>query len=477
MAGTGKSTISRTVAESVAREGRLGASFFFKRGETDRGTMAKFFSTIAADLTRSEPTIARHVKEAIENDPSIFRRAMREQFDKLILQPLSLIQRKEPVIVIVDALDECDEENDIKLMIRLFSQAKTLTSVQLRILLTSRPDLPIRLGFKAIEGKYQDLILHDIPKVVVEHDISLFLKNQLAKIRGEYNSTVSERRQLSSDWPGRSDVQMLVQMAIPLFIFAATVCRFIADTRIGTPHAQLLKVLSSRPGHQLSKLGATYLPVLDSLIVDTSTEQREEILGQFRRIVGSIIILASPLSTPALARILDIPQDEIDGRLDMLHSVLSVPSSAKEPVRLLHLSFRDFLLKKAAENAFWVDEAQTHRTMASNCLRVMGCLRQDICQLKAPGTPRSAIDPQKINIYIPPELQYACRYWVYHIQGAGSQDGNYERVDGFLKRYFIHWLEVLSLIGRARESLRLIKTLQSVFKVCYNIRHDKDTIN
>src|SRR5688572_11858643 len=118
------------------------------------------------------------------------------------------------------------------------------------------------------------------------------------------------------------------------------------------------------------------------MVANKSAEQREEILQQFRHIVGSIIILACPLSTAALARMLDPPRDDIDGRLDMLHSVLSVPSSVNEPVRLLYLSFRDFLLKKAAENAFWVDEAQTHRAMASNCLRVMGCLRRDICQLK-----------------------------------------------------------------------------------------------
>jgi hypothetical protein len=223
MAGTGKSTISRTVAESLAREGRLGASFFFKRGETDRGTMAKFFPTIAADLTRRDPIIARHIKGAIENNPTIFRKAMREQFDKLILQPLSMIQGKEPIVIVVDALDECDEENNAKLMIRLFSNAKTLMSTKLKILLTSRPELPIRLGFKEIEGKYQDLILHDIPRPVVEHDISLFLVNELGRIRGEYNADRSDGQQLASDWPGRANTQTLVKMAIPLFIFATTV--------------------------------------------------------------------------------------------------------------------------------------------------------------------------------------------------------------------------------------------------------------
>ncbi|KAJ6779586.1 hypothetical protein PWT90_04750 [Aphanocladium album] len=312
MAGTGKSTISRTVAESVARDGQLGASFFFKRGEGDQSTMAKFCSTIAADLTRRDPTIARLVKEAIETDPSIFRKSMREQFNKLILQPLSLVQKKDPIVIIVDALDECDEEDNVKLMIYLFSQAKTLDSIQLKVFLTSRPDLPPRLGFKAIEGKYQDLILHEIPKFVVKHDISLFLQKELLRIRHDYNTTVPEDRQLSKNWPTQSDISLLVQMAIPLFIYAATICRFIGDRRLGTPNSQLKKVFQPRPGHHLSKLGSTYLPVLDNLIVGTSAEQQTEILRQFRYIVGSIIILASPLSTTTLARLLYLSRDDID---------------------------------------------------------------------------------------------------------------------------------------------------------------------
>ena len=48
MAGTGKSTISRSVAQKFADRGVLGASFFFKRGEGDRGRAAIFFTTIAA---------------------------------------------------------------------------------------------------------------------------------------------------------------------------------------------------------------------------------------------------------------------------------------------------------------------------------------------------------------------------------------------------------------------------------------------
>lgn len=46
MAGTGKSTISRTVAGRLKQQNLLGASFFFKRGEEDRGTAKKLFPTL-----------------------------------------------------------------------------------------------------------------------------------------------------------------------------------------------------------------------------------------------------------------------------------------------------------------------------------------------------------------------------------------------------------------------------------------------
>ncbi|GJN78789.1 hypothetical protein PLIIFM63780_002298 [Purpureocillium lilacinum] len=304
MAGTGKSTVSRTLAQSFASQNQLGASFFFKRGEADRGSMSKFISTIAADLARRQPATARHIKNAINSDPTILRKAMGEQFDKLIFGPLSMIsqelQRTEPIVIIVDALDECEREDDIKLMIHLFSRAGTLQSVQLKIFLTSRPDLPIRLGFKAIEGKYRGLILHEIPETVVEHDIRTFLEHELARIRSEYNAFLEEDRHLAGDWPGTSNVETLVKMAIPLFIFAATVCLFIADRRIGTPEKQLKKVLRPRAGGRLSQLAKTYMPVLENQVAELSADEREEVLQKFRNIVGSIIILANILLSPYL---------------------------------------------------------------------------------------------------------------------------------------------------------------------------------
>ena len=108
-------------------------------------------------------------------------------------------------------------------------------------------------------------------------------------------------------------------------------------------------------------------------MIDKKTiQQEEQNVRAFRSIVGSIAVLASPLSVPALAQILGIPDGDIEDKLDMLHSVLSVPETAEAPVRLLHLSFREFLVDpgQRAENPFWVDEKEIHQEMAAHCLRV-----------------------------------------------------------------------------------------------------------
>ncbi|KAK4067355.1 hypothetical protein Purlil1_13886 [Purpureocillium lilacinum] len=316
-----------------------------------------------------------------------------------------------------------------------------------------------------MEGEYQNLRLHEISQHVITHDITIFFDEELQRIRREYNSTVREERQLSGGWPGASELRTLVHMAIPLFIFAATVCRFIGDRRFGSPDKQLANVIV-RASVEGSQLAATYLPVLENMVDGKTLNQREESVRVFRIIVGGIVVLASPLSVPALAQILGISKEVIEDKLDMLHSVLSIPERAEAPVRLLHLSFRDFLVEpgQRAENPFWVDEKETHQVMAAHCLRVLECLQQDMCDIKAPGTFRSAIEQRKIEASIPPAVQYASVYWVYHLRNGGAPARHCDQVMSFLERHFLHWIESLSLIDRSRESVHLIGALQLLYK-------------
>lgn len=410
MAGTGKSTISRTVAQSFADAGQLGASFFFKRGEGERGNASRFFTTIAVQLGRTVPAMVPYVRKAIDADPGISGRLMKEQFQNLIFQPLSEVGQISvtmlKLVIVIDALDECEREGDIRNILYLLSQTQQLQPIHIRIFLTSRPELPVRLGFKKMSAHaHQDVILQDIPKVTIAGDISSFLKAKFKKIRDNYNDLHPDSS-LPQDWPSDQCIQALAEMAVPLFIFAATVSRFVGDHR-WSPKRRLADVLKYQISGQASKLDKTYLPVLDHLLANLSDPEQEDLVREFQAVIGSIVVLAEPLGTSSLARLLNIAKETIDCRLDSLHSVLNIPSNPDSPIRLLHLSFREFLLDpyKQGKSPFWVDERERHEVIAARCLELMSeRLGENICHLEFPGKPRGDIDRKRVEKYLPADV-------------------------------------------------------------------------
>jgi hypothetical protein len=470
IAGTGKSTISRTVAQSFADEGLLAASFFFKRGEGDRGNASRFFSTIASQMVVKMPILSSFVSAAIDADPSLTGKSVKEQFEKLILQPLSkasIPQRMSRLVMVIDALDECEREGDIKTILHLLTHVQHIASVSVRVFITSRPELPVRLGFKEVSGTaYQNLILHEIPRSTIEHDITAVLKHELKKTQENHDSR-NPGSPLPSGWPGEKAIHILVEMAIPLFIFAATVSRFVGDVR-WDPQKRLQTVLTYQTASQASKLDRTYFPILDGLLNGLSNLEKETLIREFQIVVGSIILFANPLSTVSLASLLGIPESTVNCRLDSLHSVLSVPTDRSVPVRLLHLSFREFLTdpEKRGKYPFWVDPRVAHEMIATKCVELMShSLEEDVCKLECPGTIRTEIDNQIIDARLPAHVQYACCYWVHHLEQSGVRIHDGCPVHLMLSEHFLHWLEALALIGRLAESIEMISILKTLLDV------------
>ncbi|RTE80803.1 hypothetical protein BHE90_004681 [Fusarium euwallaceae] len=467
MAGTGKSTLSRTLARSLAMNNQLGASFFFKRSEGDRSTSSRLFTTIAAQLGARNPSLASHIKWAIEDDSTISDKGLRIQFEKLILEPLVAFStstgKVETIVLVIDAWDECEvEDRQAKLILHLFSQAR---SQGLKVFLTSRPELSIRLGFRQIEGEYQDLVLHELGQDVVEGDLFSFFSHELTTIRLNYNASLPNGEKLPEGWPGKSSIDRLVSMASPLFIQAATICRLLGDRRHGDPNELLQDVLCYEKTNQETQLDATYLPVLSRLFTGLSARRRKQGLERFKLIVGSIIISARPLSTTSLSKLLSLPLNIIDCQLSLLHSVLSVPQSADAPVTIFHLSFRDFLVdaERHEGDDFWIDETTTHAKMATGCINVMrSFLKEDMCGLRSWKGEASNIERGAIGSCMPEEVKYACLHWSSHVEEAKGNTSA-DDVLAFLNVHFLHWAEALALTMRTVEAITAMQRLLDVF--------------
>jgi hypothetical protein len=142
LAGTGKSTIARTVAHKYSKNG---ASFFFSRGGGDASHAGKFVTTVAVQLANNVLSLKHYICEAIADRSDITSQPLRDQWHQLILRPLSKLGGQGcQYVLVVDALDECDDNNNIQIILKLLAEARSLEKVRLRVFLTSRPCGPSR---------------------------------------------------------------------------------------------------------------------------------------------------------------------------------------------------------------------------------------------------------------------------------------------------------------------------------------------
>ena len=463
MAGTGKSTISRTVARDLKQRGLLGASFFFNRSERDRARSDKLLTTIAKQLVDIQPQFQDGVTKAVRQDSTLVRSSLGEQFDQLLKEPLSTVKtskgQKLLLVIVIDALDECQDDINIQNIIKRLPELQhTLSAVELRFFMTSRPESRILSGFKEVHSKHTAAILHEISQSTVEHDIRVYFQDKLPAIR--------RVRGLDERWPGEENIRRLVRITVPLFIYAATVYRAFEDP-IWDPQVSLEGFLD-HPEWQSSQLAGTYLPVLERLLTGQGERQVRQLVDEFQTIVGAVIILQNPLPIMPLAKMLNIHEATIKNRLNTLQSVIRVPKEAEEPVTLFHQSFRDYLLnpEPRERTKFSIERAAMNRTIGLRCIRVMQRkhfgLRRNICGLSSFGTLRTEIDPLAVQANLPIELQYACRHWASHLQQGHLEPEDQNHIHQFLKKHFLHWLEATGVMGAVTEAIGIVKSLLSI---------------
>ena len=217
---------------------------------------------------------------------------------------------------------------------------------------------------------------------------------------------------------------------------------------------------------EYSKLTGIYFPVLEHAVSQKKPTELSYWVDDFRHIMGTISHLFSPLSSIFLAKFICFDKTKVQGRLNSLQSVVSVPKDSGAPIHLLHLSFGEVLVDRSASDKFWIDEPAGHTQLIKDCLLCMDRdLHRDVCHISDPILKRNEIEKAVLERHVPPELRYACRYWIRHLENSGPSAIDWRQIEDFLKSHFLHWLEVMSLFGRVSETIYNITGLQSLGKV------------
>ncbi|PWY89096.1 hypothetical protein BO70DRAFT_426763 [Aspergillus heteromorphus CBS 117.55] len=454
MAGTGKSTIARTVAGQFHEQGYLGASFFFSRVQEDRAKVEMFFSTLARGLAQRIPGFDACLYQSLPAYDKMQQRSLKDQWECLILKPLRTLESTSlvpvRVVLVIDALDECKGTRAVPDIISLFLEAKVLKRIQLMIFVTSRNEKHILESFEERSDVKRLSLEEGVGATHTEQDISTYVRSELEKIR--------------KGWPEEKQIQELLQWSGKLFIAANTACRFL---RGNFPDRRLSEFLSAKmiTGKGTDNLDQMYRRLLEIVAVGDDGDVFVEL---FPRAVGVILASKQPLSLSDMENFLGIDSEEMKFILNSLNSVLIVPQDRNAAVQLFHLSFRDFLLDKrrCQDERFFIDESKAHRRSFEYCLKHIGSqLKKDMCQLQEPGTLFSDIDKDMITQHISPIVRYGCQYWASHLVDAVVSPwgtGETHMALEFLKEHLLHWVETLALIGRIDDAVTGIAILKSL---------------
>src|ERR1700733_10938560 len=213
-AGSGKSAVSQTVAELCDAHHRLAASFFFLRGAGDRSRIARLIPTLAYQLSIYIPATKPFIQLILHTDPLIVRQALRYQFQKLVIEPTLAVTDTNPttkfMVIIVDALDECDDKDLMAEFIEIIADAyRANRRLPFRVFFTSRVEEHLRkkLEAPAARSVIYHLALQDFDAT---NDIRKFFRHRFATIYEENHRLM---RNITLPWPSHTDLQSLVRKA------------------------------------------------------------------------------------------------------------------------------------------------------------------------------------------------------------------------------------------------------------------------
>jgi hypothetical protein len=367
LAGSGKSTLSTTIANIFRDSGQLGAFLFFDRDVTERNDPMTVIKTIAHQLGISDPSIGAAIRTAIETSPNMLTSPLDRQFQKLVLDSLQDVGPHSPTIVIVlDALDECGTADERAGLLTVLAENFINLPTVIRTVVTSRAEIDIYNAFTS----QHHILAHelDITSPRNSDDVLSYFRHRMALIR---NTNVHLR--LGTDWPGGEVLHRLVLRASGLFVWASTASEFIGGH---DPRKRLDVILRGDVASGAEDaVDGLYRTALESV----GRWNDEDFVADFRNILGVILLARQPLSNAAVDALLHLSERPSIHTISLLGCVLQ----GRPTVRILHPSFADFLMtKERCGRDIWLFNWSTcHRQLAFRCLDRMEAVLNRTCAI------------------------------------------------------------------------------------------------
>jgi len=350
LAGTGKSTIAKTVAERCLASETLGASFFFCSSDVasrkndialkNHDNPSVLFPTIAFELAYKYPKVRSTLVPYLQSDPDIVHKSPKSQVEGLIIKPLQAAGVA--MVIVIDALDEC---NDTKSSSEILSALERVVSEvsTIKFFITSRPEPQIKCGFGRLTDITDAFALRDTAPHPNNNDIRIFLQYELSEL-------AAQKKQ--KNWPTEEQLDRLCERAGGHFAYAVATVTFLGQT-YRKPDKRYAKTIGLFPddttyeGKVEGVHGGLSLDSLCTSILRSSFPSAEDDITLSWVLAAAL--LAPPSSPSAIPKTVlketgeDLDVDEVMEPPKLIYSLLDLHEDPDRPVLPFHKLLPDCL--------------------------------------------------------------------------------------------------------------------------------------
>ncbi|KAF9527150.1 hypothetical protein CPB83DRAFT_856836 [Crepidotus variabilis] len=390
-AGSGKSAIARSLADIMAQEGGLAASFFFLRSDRRRNTTKDVVTTLVFQIAHSIPIIRSFLSKALTGNLDILHRSLATQFDVLLIKPFTQLVASlktanllSPMIIIIDGLDECEDRNARSSLLQVIGAASRSLPHFIKFLIVSRPEVDIDSQFQQINPQFclKRELLADLQAY---EDVRRYLEDEFTRIR----HTHPLRSTLNEHWVSDRVIELLVENSSGFWIYATTVTKYV-DYAADNPMRALQVVLGLRSSSRrpLDQLDALYRGILTASRVDA------QVLHDILYVVAGYNDLGMshwqglnsvPPTDLMVEDVLSLEAHDVELALVDIRSLIAFNQVAKRGhwvatddngrgpnmVIFHHKSFTDFLFDDHRSREFHVDIKVACTMIAKGCLKAL----------------------------------------------------------------------------------------------------------
>ncbi|KAF5327550.1 hypothetical protein D9619_004179 [Psilocybe cf. subviscida] len=382
-AGVGKSALAQSVSLLLKGQADHAASFFFSRTSPGRNNGNQLVVTLAYQLAVNLPALQPFMSRIVRTNPAVLAASNAVQMQSLIIDSVNQWQkeakggtirrwrrkifnikkRPHPRLILVDGLDECNDPQVQRDLLLCIALAVRHLSLPFRFIVTSRPEPHILATFE-LDPTFQgpdgvSVLTKNLgDDEDADEQITTFLLKEFAEIR----RTHPIREFLPKVWPLPGQIAQLVSKSSKVFIYPATVIRYI-------------KMANNRPDECLERiLGLEDIPIEDKpyepldilyrhIFGSVPNANKEAVWNIFHFLVVPYTCRPRPITSRRIEQHFDYKPGHVQ---HVLRDLLCIVSVTGETIKVLHASLPDFLLDPSRSGSLCIDISNAHAAIAAS---------------------------------------------------------------------------------------------------------------